>query len=151
MKKIVLFFLGALMALVACETIEDESFDAQKKNSDESLTVYEKSIYKSPTLIIAEEMPEFPGGYEALRQFIINSVDYPESAKANGIEGKVFVSFVVEKDGTVGDARIVRSVSLSLDSEALRVVENLPNFKPGKQRGETVRVAFTVPINFALN
>ncbi|WP_297098242.1 energy transducer TonB [uncultured Draconibacterium sp.] len=100
---------------------------------------------------IVEDMPEFPGGDEALRKYIANALNYPEVAQKNGIQGKVYVSFVVEKDGSIGDAKIERGVDPSLDKEALRVVKALPMWKPGKQRGKTVRVQYTVPINFALN
>ena len=100
---------------------------------------------------IVEDMPEFPGGDEALRKYIANALSYPEIAQEKKIQGKVYVSFVVEKDGSVGDAKIARGVDPSLDKEALRVVKNLPTWKPGKQRGEPVRVSYTVPINFALN
>ncbi len=99
---------------------------------------------------VVEEMPEFPGGEMALRQFIADNVDYPEDAQKNGTQGKVFVSFVVSKDGSVADAKIVRGVSPSLDAEALRVVISLPKWVPGKQKGQAVNVSYTVPINFVL-
>ena len=96
-------------------------------------------------------MPEFPGGDEALKKYIANSLNYPEVAQKKKIQGKVYVSFVVEEDGSIGEARIERGVDPSLDKEALRVVKALPMWKPGKQRGKTVRVKYTVPINFALD
>ena len=99
---------------------------------------------------IVEEMPEFPGGDLALRKFIANSVKYPEIAVENGIQGKVYVSFVVCKDGYVANAKIARGVEPSLDKEALRVVSSLPRWKPGVQRGQAVNVQYTVPINFVL-
>lgn len=99
---------------------------------------------------IVEDMPEFPGGELALRKFIANSIKYPVIAQENGIEGKVYVTFVVDKDGSVSDAKIARGVDPSIDKEALRVVSNLPRWKPGKQRGKPVRVSYTVPINFVL-
>jgi TonB family protein len=99
---------------------------------------------------IVEEMPEFPGGEQALRQFISNSIDYPKVAQGKGIQGKVYVTFVVTKDGNVANATIARGVDPSLDSEALRVVNSLPKWKPGKQRGQAVNVSYTVPINFKL-
>ncbi len=99
---------------------------------------------------IVEDMPEFPGGDLALRKFIANSIKYPVIAQENGIEGKVYVTFVVDKDGSVSNAKILRGVDPSIDKEALRVVSNLPRWKPGKQRGKPVRVSYTVPINFVL-
>ena len=105
---------------------------------------------ESQVFYIVEEMPEFPGGELALRKFLANAIKYPVIAQENGIEGKVYVSFVVGKDGHVSDAWVVRSVDPSLDKEALRVVSSLPTWKPGKQRGQPVRVAFSVPISFVL-
>lgn len=99
---------------------------------------------------IVEEMPEFPGGEPALRQFIANAIKYPVIAQENGIQGRVYVTFVVNTDGSIADARIARGVDPSLDKEALRVVNSLPKWKPGKQRGKPVRVSYTVPINFVL-
>lgn len=99
---------------------------------------------------VVEEMPEYPGGEQALRQFLGNSVEYPEMAKKNGIQGKVYVTFTVAKDGSVQNATIARGVDPVLDTEALRVVNSLPKWKPGKQKGQVVNVNYTVPINFKL-
>jgi TonB family protein len=120
----------------------------------------QKILIKSPVPVmksgsdeiffVVEEMPEFPEGEMALRQFIANNVKYPDDAQKSGTQGKVYVTFVVSKDGSVADAKIVRGVSPSLDAEALRVVNALPKWKPGKQKGEAVNVSYTVPINFKL-
>lgn len=99
---------------------------------------------------IVEDMPEFPGGDLALRAYIANQIKYPVIAQENGIQGKVYVTFVVGKDGSVSNATIARGVDASLDKEALRVVSTLPKWKPGKQRGKPVNVSYTVPINFQL-
>lgn len=105
---------------------------------------------KEQVFNMVEEMPEFPGGEAALRKYIGSVVNYPTSAKEKGIQGKVYVSFVVSTDGTVKDARVVRGVDPELDKEALRVVNSLPRWLPGKQKGQSVSVAYTVPINFVL-
>ncbi len=99
---------------------------------------------------IVEEMPEFPGGEQALREFIAKNVEYPKVAQEKGIQGKVYVTFVVGTDGNVKDAKIARGVDPSLDAEALRVVGKMNGWKPGKQRGKFVNVSYTVPINFKL-
>lgn len=99
---------------------------------------------------IAEEMPQFPGGDMALYNYIKDNVDYPSISKENGIEGKVYVYFVIGSDGAVTNVKIARGVDPSLDAEALRVIRSLPNWVPGKQRGENVAVSYNVPINFAL-
>lgn len=99
---------------------------------------------------IVEDMPEFPGGEKALRSYVGNAVKYPAVAQENGIQGKVYVTFVVSKDGNVANAKIARGVDPSLDAEALRVVNGLPKWQPGKQKGQAVNVSYTIPINFAL-
>ena len=100
--------------------------------------------------LVVDEMPEYPGGSMALRTLLAQSIKYPIDAVKKGIQGKVYVNFVVEKDGTVGLVKIARGVDPSLDAEALRVVKLLTNWKPGKQKGKDVRVSYTVPIQFAL-
>lgn len=99
---------------------------------------------------IVEDMPEFQGGEMALREFIANNIEYPVIAQENGIQGRVYVTFVVTKDGSIANAKIARGVDPVLDQEALRVVNSLPKWKPGYQRGQAVNVSYTVPINFAL-
>lgn len=110
----------------------------------------EKEKEDAPVFFIVEDMPEFPGGMAALQKFIAQSIKYPVIAQENGIQGKVFVNFVVNTDGSVTNAKIARGVDPSLDKEALRVVMNLPKWKPGRQGGKAVRVSYTVPINFQL-
>lgn len=106
---------------------------------------------KEEVFIIVEEMPEFLDGGEAgLRAWIAKAIEYPVIAQENGIQGKVYVTFVVDKDGSISEAKVVRGVDPSLDKEALRVVNALPKWKPGKQRGKPVRVSYTVPISFVL-
>ncbi|MBL7966694.1 MAG: M56 family metallopeptidase [Prolixibacteraceae bacterium] len=99
---------------------------------------------------IVEQMPDFPGGELALRKHIAWSVKYPVSAQEKGVQGKVFVNFVVGKDGSVGHAKIARGVDPALDAEALRVVNSLPKWNPGRNKGEVVAVSYTLPINFVL-
>ncbi len=105
---------------------------------------------EAQVFFIVEDMPEFPGGEAALRAFIAKSINYPVIAQENGIQGKVYVTFVVDKNGGISDAKIARGVDPSIDKEALRVVMALPKWKPGKQRGKPVRVSYTVPISFVL-
>ncbi len=100
---------------------------------------------------VVENMPEYPGGKEALKNDIVKAIKYPEEAKKNGISGKVFVSFVVNKEGKIEEPKIERGVDPLLDKEALRVVQQLKTWTPGSQRGIKVKVMFTVPINFALD
>lgn len=99
---------------------------------------------------IVEDMPEFPGGDEAIRQFLINTIRYPLAAAEANIQGKVFVNFIILEDGTVSDIAILRSVHPLLDAEATRIVKQMPKWKPGRQNGKQVKVSYTIPINFVL-
>lgn len=110
----------------------------------------EKEEEEAQVFFIVEEMPEFPGGEAALRRFIANAIKYPQIAQENGIQGRVYIQFVVDRDGSVTQASVARGVDPSLDKEALRVVNSLPKWKAGMQRGKPVKVSYTVPINFQL-
>ena len=99
---------------------------------------------------VVEEMPHFPGGAAALQAFLSSNTKYPVVAQENGVQGRVIVSFVVERDGSITDVRVVRSVDPSLDREASRVVRSMPRWSPGKQNGSAVRVKYTVPVVFRL-
>jgi len=109
-----------------------------------------KVVSGDEVFYIVEDMPAFPGGDAALLNYLAKQVKYPVVAQENAIQGKVLVSFIVEKDGSVSNAKIVRAVDPVIDNEALRVVSTLPKWKPGKQGGKEVRVSYTVPINFVL-
>lgn len=98
----------------------------------------------------AEQMPEFSGGQSQLMNFISKNLKYPEEAEANGIQGRVTVEFIVNKDGSISDAKVPRSLDLALDEEAIRIVQSMPNWKPGKQHGKPVRVKFSIPVMFRL-
>ena len=98
-----------------------------------------------------EQMPEFPGGQDAMIQYLKREVNYPKKAKRKGITGKVFISFVIDKTGNVTDVRILRSVDPLLDEEAKRVVQGMPAWSPGMYDGEPVKVQYNLPIKFSLN
>jgi len=99
---------------------------------------------------VVEQMPSFPGGTGALMEFLGKNVKYPVVAQENGVQGRVVVSFVVERDGSITDVKVVRSVDPSLDKEATRVVSSMPKWIPGKQNGSAVRVKYNVPVSFKL-
>ena len=99
---------------------------------------------------VVEEMPSFPGGQGALMSYLNSNVKYPVVAQENGVQGRVIISFVVERDGSISDVKVARSVDPSLDREAQRVVKSMPRWTPGKQNGQTVRVKYTVPVVFRL-
>ena len=100
---------------------------------------------------VVEQMPEYPGGPKALMEFLNNNVQYPAEAEKAGIQGRVIATFVVEKDGSISNAKVVKSVDPLLDAEALRVIDAMPNWKPGMQNGKVVRVKYTVPLSFHLD
>lgn len=99
---------------------------------------------------VVEQMPSFPGGPSALMQFLSSNIKYPVVAEENGVQGRVVCTFVVEKDGSITDVRVIKSVDPSLDKEAMRVVKSMPRWIPGKQNGSAVRVKYTVPVTFRL-
>ncbi len=102
------------------------------------------------TIFIVDPMPEFKGGLEELSKYISSNVKYPKAARKARIEGKVLVSFVVAVDGTIKNCRVTKSVNPKLDKEALRLVNNMPKWKPGKQNGKAIPVSLVLPINFKL-
>ena len=131
---------------------EDNQAEAQTQTYVPPVVKVEEEEESSQQIfMVVEEMPEFPGGQAALMSFIAKSIKYPVVAQENGIQGRVTCSFVVNKDGSIVDAEVIRGIDPSLDKEALRVINTMPKWKPGKQRGKPVRVKFTVPINFRLN
>ncbi len=113
-------------------------------------TMREDEVEAPEIFTIVEDPAEFPGGDRALYSFISRSVKYPVIAQENGIQGKVYVKFVVDEQGNASGAEILRGVDSSLDKEALRVINSLPKFKPGRQRGKAVKVYYNAVINFKL-
>jgi periplasmic protein TonB len=104
----------------------------------------------SAPYVVVEQMPEFPGGESALRNYLSTSVKYPKIALENGIQGKVYISFVVDTNGGISNVKVTRGIDTALDKEAIRVIKAMPKWIPGKQNGQAVRVSFTLPINFVL-
>jgi len=133
------------------ESKEQNDISSQQVKESEKSKTIEDPVKNDEVFVVVEVMPVFPGGEEALRKWIAESIKYPIPAAENGIQGKVYVTFVVEADGSVSRAKVVRGVDPSLDAEALRVVNALPKWKPGYQKGKAVPVSYTIPINFALD
>ena len=136
------------------EIVEDEveieyESEIEDTESDEDLEIVEED--DEEVFMVVENMPKFPGGDLGLMKYIQKNVKYPPIAKEYNITGKVYISFVVDKSGSVTNVKVVRGVDENLDAEAVRVIKSLPKYKPGKQRGKPVRVMFTTPINFRLN
>lgn len=99
---------------------------------------------------VVEQMPEFPGGDDKMKEYILSNTQYPQEAMEKGVEGKVFVGFVVEKDGSIGDVELLRGIGYGCDEEAMRVVRSFPKWIPGKHHGEAVKVRYLIPVFFKL-
>lgn len=133
MKKLIIM---SLMTLFGLTTISAQKTVVAQKNQQ----VFD----------VVEQMPEYPGGIQALFEYLMQNVKYPEDAEKQKVEGRVIATFVVETDGSISNIEVVRPVFPSLDAEAIRVLSGMPKWKPGLQNGKEVRVKYTVPINFNL-
>ena len=112
--------------------------------------VEEEEVQEQEIFQIVEEMPSYPGGEQKLMEFVAKNIKYPQIARETGIQGRVFVGFVVEPDGSVSNVKVLRGIGGGCDEEAMRVVKSMPKWKPGKQRGKAVRVSYMLPVNFKL-
>ena len=133
------------IGIVNAEARADEALEFTPVELTKEVEEAEEEVF-----LVVEEDPEFPGGLDALSKFIADNIKYPQLAKENNITGRVFVSFVVEKDGRVGQVKILRDIGGGCGNEAVRVVKMMPKWKPGKQRGKAVRTQFNLPVNFDL-
>lgn len=109
-----------------------------------------KASVDDEVFVVVEEQAEFPGGLDSMYAYIVKNLKYPEAAKEKGIEGRVFVSFIIEKDGSISNVKLLRGIGGGCDEAAVKMVKNMPKWKPAKQRGKPVRCQFTLPIKFEL-
>jgi TonB family C-terminal domain len=133
MKKLIIL---SLMALFGLTTVSAQKTVVAQKN---------QKVFD-----VVEQMPEYPGGIQALFEYLSQNVKYPADAENQKVEGRVIATFIVETDGTINNVEVVKPVFPSLDAEAIRVLSGMPKWTPGKQSGKEVRVKYTVPINFNL-
>ena len=133
MKKLIIL---SLMALFGLTTVSAQKTVVAQKN---------QKVFD-----VVEQMPEYPGGIQALFEYLSQNVKYPADAENQKVEGRVIATFIVETDGTINNVEFVKPVFPSLDAEAIRVLSGMPKWTPGKQSGKEVRVKYTVPINFNL-
>ena len=131
MKKLILM---SLMTVFCLSTVSAQKTVVSKKN---------QKVFD-----VVEQMPEFPGGMEALFKYMAENMKYPEDAKKQQVEGRVLVQFIVETDGSVSNTEVLMRVFPSLDAEAVRVISGMPKWIPGKQNGKVVRVKYTIPVSF---
>ncbi|MBO7045052.1 MAG: TonB family protein [Prevotella sp.] len=150
-KKNATIKTGGNQDIQIIETVVDT--DDQKKVEGTAMPVIKGTVTPGdePAFDVVEEMPQFPGGMAALMEFLSKNIRYPKEAFEANKQGRVLATFVIETDGSISEAKVVKSVDPSLDEEALRVINAMPNWTPGKQSGKVVRVKYTVPINFRLD
>lgn len=150
--------VAEVLTIVDDDTEVAEEFELEDTEADENTEVVYQEVEvveeveetSNEIFMIVEQMPTFPGGEEALRKFLAKEVKYPVIAQENGIQGRVFVKFVINANGEVSNVEVARPFDPNLDKEAIRVVKSMPKWSPGMQRGKPVRVAYVVPINFVL-
>lgn len=131
MKK--LLFLSAFLC-----TLSFGAFAQSEVSTDEEV------------FVVVEEQAEFPRGMDSMYAYIVKNLKYPELAKEKGIEGRVFVQFVIEKDGSISNVKILRGIGGGCEEAAVEMIKNMPKWKPGKQRGKPVRYQYVLPIKFEL-
>jgi len=133
---------------VSKETANPQTQENKTKTSTSATT--DKDACKDPVFKVVEKQPSFPGGDEARIAFMVQNIQYPEQAKKNGIQGKVFITFVVEADGSITNVKVLRGIGGGCDEEAVRVIKLMPKWNPGTEKGQPVRVQFNLPIKFTL-
>ena len=156
--KYALFAIPAFALLLAgnisCSSeatkTDDVKENAATEKADEAEVIIQQPATKGEVFMVVEQMPEFPGGMKELMTYLKDNIKYPKAAQDKKVQGRVIVQFVVEKDGTPTEFNVVRSVDPDLDAEALRVLGGMPKWKPGMQKGQVVRVKYTVPVAFRL-
>ena len=138
------------------EDIKEVSFNAEVNDDTKNIEIVpvvieqEEEVVEEQIFTVVENEPEFPGGMEALYKYLAQNIKYPQLARDNGITGKVYVTFVVEKDGSIANPKVLRDIGGGCGAEAIRVVKAMPKWSPGKQRGKAVRVQFNLPVSFNL-
>ena len=148
MTKILTSILAT--SVVAFTLFLTSGCQVQNSTSTKTLPIGELRTEKVDANVIPDEMPSYPGGTNKLMQFLKYNIKYPIEAQKAGIQGRVFVTFVVKSDGSIININVMRSVSPVLDQEAVRVVSLMPNWKPARKDGVAVNCSFTLPVNFKL-
>lgn len=128
-----------------------EEKNPQMTSDEPPPAIVEEVIPEPQIFSYVEQMPEYPGGQNAMIEYIVNNLKYPEAAKEQGIQGKVIVNFIVHEDGNITSVNVLKSLSKECDAEAIRVISNMPKWKPGMQNGKAVKTRFNLPLSFKLN
>lgn len=163
-NSILILAVITLSLFVACQpTTSENDSDSTDSQTLEATKIQEETTF-TPTEIVSENIEKntetvftvveenamFPGGQDELIKYLALNIQYPKQAKVRGVEGLVYVSFVVEKDGSLTDIKLLRDIGSGCGQEALRVVQEMPKWKPAKLKGETVRMQFNLPVKFTL-
>ena len=135
---------------ISIDAEADENTQVEEYRAPVMKQVEEEEVEEQQIFMVVENAPAFPGGDAARMKFLQDNIKYPQMARESGIQGTVYVTFVVERNGNVTDVKILRGIGGGCDEEAVRVVQNMPKWAPGKQRGKPVRVQFNMPIKFTL-
>lgn len=141
-------FVFFIFVTLACN---QKIIDADKGEFADRVAMMEAVNFEEPVFIGVETMPEFEGGTKGLHSYLSENIQYPEEAIRSNVTGRVTIQFVIEKDGSVGPIKVLRGIGSGCDEEAVRLVENMPAWKPGVQNGEEVRTWFTIPVVFDLS
>lgn len=145
MKKIIIMSLMAVFCLATADAQKTVASKSQRKN-----VIKENKQVTDEVFTVVQQMPAYQGGEAALLDYLKENVKYPKDAAEQEVSGRILVSFIVEKDGTLSDIKVLKTVFPSLDAEAIRVVKAMPKWIPGKQNGVVVRVKYVLPITFRL-
>ena len=145
MKTMIIMSLMTVFCLATADAQKTVVSKPQQKNITQ-----EKVQNIDEPFAVVEQMPQYAGGQAALMEYMKNSLKYPKDAAAQKVEGRILVSFIVEKDGSLSDVKATKAIFPSLDAEAVRVVKEMPRWTPGRQRGVVVRVKYVLPITFRL-
>jgi len=149
-------FMAAFTILISAipvnQALAQESKPVKKTEpvSREISTVQKETPEDDPVFTVVDKMPQFPGGEEARIKYMSGNIKYPEAAKKAGVQGTVYVTFVIGKDGSINDVKVLRGIGSGCDEEAIRVIKGMPFWSPGEQRGQPVKVQFNMPIKFSL-
>ena len=144
MLKKILFLFAILSGGVSCFSQELDKFQTSATNRDDT------TLLKGDVFYEVEKPPQYPGGEQERVNFLVKTIRYPEQARMKGIEGTVYLTFIVEKSGIISDVRVLRGIGGGCDEEAVRAIRAMPKWKPGTQNGKAVRVQFNMPLKFTL-
>ena len=144
--KLAVALVALNLVFFACSgPVQKDDVVATTQNIEESIPI-DNEIFT-----IVEQMPEYPGGNEQLINYLATNINYPQQAKDKGIQGRVFINFIVKKDGSIDSVKVIKGIGEDCDKEAVRVISNMPNWKPGMQSGKAVNVSYNIPIKFTLD